>query len=157
MPRRKLNVKHELKPDHKYDSLLVGRLVNKIMLDGKKTVAEKIVYDALQIAAKKIGKDPVQTFEGAMNNIYPSVQLKGRRIGGANLQIPTEVSAERKVAIALQWLVRVSRNKKGKPMADRLGQELIDAYNNVGEAVKKKEETHRMAEANRAFAHYARF
>ncbi|MDD5605843.1 MAG: 30S ribosomal protein S7 [Patescibacteria group bacterium] len=157
MPRSRLNLKRELTPDHKYGSLLVARLINKLMLNGKKTVAEQIVYDALQIAAKKVGKDPVQVLEDAFANIYPAVQLKGRRIGGANLQIPTEVSSERKVVLAMQWLIKATRAKKGKPMAERLGQELIDAYNNTGEAVKKKEETHRMAEANRAFAHYARF
>lgn len=157
MPRRKLTKKRELKPDHKYDNILVGRLINKIMLNGKKTIAEKIVYDALQIAAKKVGKDPIQVLEDAFSNIYPAVQLKSRRIGGSNLQIPTEITAERKTSLALQWLIKASRGKKGKPMAQRLGQELIDAFNNAGDAVKKKEETHRMAEANRAFAHYARF
>jgi small subunit ribosomal protein S7 len=157
MPRRKLTQKRELIPDHKYDNILIGRLINKIMLNGKKTVAERIVYDALQIAAKKVGKDPIQVLDEAINNIAPAVQLKSRRIGGSNMQIPSEISLERKTALALQWLIKASRGKKGKPMAECLGQELIDAFNNAGEAVKKKEETHRMAEANRAFAHYARF
>lgn len=127
------------------------------MWGGKKSIAERIVYEALQIAAQKIGKDPVQVFEGAMANIYPAVQLRSRRIGGSNIQIPTEVSPERRTVLALQWIVGAARSHKGKPMVERLGQELIDAYNSTGNAVKKKEETHRMAEANRAFAHYARF
>jgi len=157
MPRSKSKIKHEFEPDRKYGHVLIGRLVNKVMWAGKKSVAEKIVYDALQIAAQKISKDPIQVFEGALNNIYPSVQLRSRRIGGSNIQIPTEVSPERRVILALQWLVGVARARKGKPMAEKLGQELIDAYNNSGDAVKKKEDIHRMAEANRAFAHFARF
>ena len=157
MPRSKSKIKHEFEPDRKYGHVLIGRLVNKVMWAGKKSVAEKIVYDALQIAAQKISKDPIQVFEGALNNIYPSVQLRSRRIGGSNIQIPTEVSPERRVILALQWLVGTARARKGKPMAEKLGQELIDAYNNSGDAVKKKEDVHRMAEANRAFAHFARF
>lgn len=157
MPRRKLKVQREHESDRKYGHILVGRLINKVMRGGKKSLAEKTVYAALQIAAKETGKDPVQIFETAIGNVYPSVQLKSRRIGGANLQIPTEVSPERRTVLAMQWIVQAARSRKGKPMANRLGQELIDAYNGTGEAVKKKEETHRMAEANRAFAHYARF
>lgn len=157
MSRGTSKIKKEFEPDRKYGHILIGRLINKVMWAGKKSVAETIVYDALQTAAQKIGKDPIQVFEGAMNNIYPSVQLRSRRIGGANIQIPTEVSPERKTILALQWLVGVARAHKGKPMAERLAQELVGAYNNTGDAVKKKEDTHRMAEANRAFAHFARF
>lgn len=127
------------------------------MLNGKKTVAERIVYAALQQAAQKIGKDPIEIFETAIRNVAPAIQLKSRRMGGSNMQIPTEVSNDRKTALAFQWIVMVTRKKKGKPMAERLAQEFMDAYNNAGDAVKKKEEVHRMAEANQAFAHFARF
>ncbi|OGB73418.1 30S ribosomal protein S7 [candidate division Kazan bacterium RIFCSPHIGHO2_01_FULL_44_14] len=157
MPRKKLTLHKLHEPDRKYGHVLLGRFINKIMLNGKKTVAERVVYDALQEAAKKVGKDPVEIFEVAIRNISPSVQLKSRRMGGSNMQIPTEVSNERKVAIAFQWIVAVTRKRKGKPMAEKLAQEFIDAYNHTGEAVRKKEDTHRMAEANQAFAHFARF
>ncbi|RLC37930.1 30S ribosomal protein S7 [candidate division Kazan bacterium] len=157
MSRRKLNIKNEREPDRKYGHVMIGRLIRKVMLNGKKSVAEKIVYDALQEAAKRTNKDPIQVFEDAFNNIYPAVQLKSRRIGGANLQIPTEVKGDRKNVLALQWIVAAARARKGKPMVMRLADELVDAVNGTGGAVKKREETHRMAEANQAFAHYARF
>ncbi|MFH0905100.1 MAG: 30S ribosomal protein S7 [bacterium] len=157
MPRRKVNLKRHFEPDRKYGNVMIGRLVNKIMLNGKKTIAERIVYEALQEAAKKINKDPVQVFETAMQNVFPSVQLKSRRVGGSNLQVPTEVRGDRKNILAFQWIVQAARSKKGKPMAMRLAEEFIDACNNTGAAVRKKEEVHRMAEANQAFAHFARF
>ena len=157
MARKKLTHKRIHQPDRQYGHVLIGRLINKVMIGGKKTVAEKIVYDALQIAAKQIGKDPVVVFETAFSNITPAVQLRARRVGGANLQIPTEVSNERRTVLALLWLVAAARAHKGKDMCERLGQELTQAYNNAGDAVRKKDETHRMAEANRAFAHFARF
>ena len=157
MSRKKLNIKNEHKPDRKYGHVMIGRFINKIMLNGKKSVAEKIVYDALQEAAKKTNKDPIQVFEDAFRNICPAVQLKSRRIGGSNLQIPTEVKGDRKNVLAFQWIVAAARARKGKPMALRLADELVDAINGTGGAVKKREETHRMAEANQAFAHYARF
>jgi small subunit ribosomal protein S7 len=153
--KSKIVKKHE--PDSKYSHVLVGRFVNKVMLNGKKTVAERIVYTALEAAAKKLGKEPVEVFDTAVRNIAPAVQLKSRRVGGSNLQVPTEVTADRRVVIALKWLVVASRNIKGKPMHERLTQELIDAYNNTGNAVRKKEEVHRMAEANQAFAHFSKF
>ena len=127
------------------------------MLNGKKTIAERTVYQALDIAAKKLDKDPIEVFDVVVRNVAPSVQLKSRRVGGSNLQVPTEVGADRRLVIAMKWLVQVARARKGKPIADKLAQELIDAYNNTGDAVRKKEETHRMAEANQAFAHFNRF
>ena len=157
MPRKKITLRKTHEPDRKYGHVMIGRFINKIMLNGKKTVAERTVYSALQTAAQKTGKDPVEVFEAVVRNVSPSVQLKSPRMGGSNLQIPTEVSGERRVALAFQWLVSVARKKKGKPMAEKLAQEFIDAFNNTGDAVKKKEETHRMAEANQAFAHFARF
>lgn len=157
MARKKIKKKNEHKPDRKYGHVMIGRFINKIMLNGKKTVAERIVYDALQIAAKKTNKDPIQVFEDAFKNISPAVQLKSRRIGGSNLQIPSEVKGDRKNVLAFQWIVAAARVRKGKPMAERLADELVDAINGTGGAVKKREETHRMAEANQAFAHYARF
>ena len=157
MPRHKLTIRREFTPDRKYGHVLLGRFINKIMLNGKRTVAERIVYEALQESAKRTGKDPVQVFETALNNIYPSVQLKSRRVGGANLQVPMEVRGDRRNTLAFQWLVQAVRTKKGKPMALRLADELTDAVNNTGGAVRKKEDTHRMAEANQAFAHFARF
>jgi len=153
--KNKIVKKHE--PDTKYSHVTVGRFINKIMLNGKKTVAERIVYQALEAASKKLGKDPVEVFDTVIRNISPAVQLKARRVGGSNLQVPTEVTADRRVVIALRWLVQASRAIKGKPMHERLTQELVDAYNNTGNAVRKKEETHRMAEANQAFAHFSKF
>lgn len=144
-------------PDAKYGQVIISRFINKVMLNGKKTVAEKIVYQALEAAAKKLGKEPVEVFDTVVHNVAPSVQLKSRRVGGSNLQVPTEVSADRRIVIALKWLVTASRGIKGKPMHERLTQELVDAYNNTGNAVRKKEEVHRMAEANQAFAHFSKF
>jgi len=157
MARGKGKITRHFKPDIKYGNVLIGRLINKVMLNGKRTVAERIVYQALEAAAKKLDKEPVEVFETVVRNISPSVQLKSRRVGGSNLQIPTEVTSDRRLVIAMKWLVQASRGIKGKPMKERLTQELLDAYNNTGNAVKKKEETHRMAEANQAFAHFARF
>jgi small subunit ribosomal protein S7 len=153
--KTKFNNLHE--PDRKYGNVMIGRFINKVMVNGKKTVAERAVYTALEAAAKKLGKEPVEVFDTAIHNIAPSVQLKARRMGGSNLQVPTEVSADRRIVIALKWLVTVARARKGKPIAEKLTQELIDAYNGTGDAMKKKEDTHRMAEANQAFAHFSRF
>ncbi|MFA5009661.1 MAG: 30S ribosomal protein S7 [Patescibacteria group bacterium] len=157
MARSKQKIAKHFEPDQKYGNILIGRLISKIMLNGKRTVAERIVYQALDAASKKLGKEPVEVFETVMHNISPSVQLKARRMGGSNLQVPTEVSADRRIVIAMKWLVQVSRGIKGKPMKDRLTQELIDAYNGTGNTMRKKEETHRMAEANQAFAHFSKF
>ncbi|MEA1909446.1 MAG: 30S ribosomal protein S7 [Patescibacteria group bacterium] len=157
MARKGQAQKREIPPDSKYGSVLVQRLINKIMLNGKKTVAERIVYEALKDAGTKLKKPPMEVFQKAMDNISPMVQLRSRRVGGSNYQIPTEVSASRKIILSMQWLIGSSRSKKGMPMAKRLSLELVDAYNNTGGAIKKKEDTHKMAEANRAFAHFARF
>ena len=157
MSRGKQTIHHNYQPDRKYGNILLGRFVNKVMVNGKKTVAERIVYEALEAAAKKLDKDPIEVFETALTNISPSVQLKARRVGGSNMQIPMEVSSERRIVIGLKWLVVAARSGKGRPMAQKLAQELTDAFNNGGIAVKKREEVHRMAEANQAFAHFARF
>ena len=157
MARKGKTPKRIIGPDRKFGNILVQKLINKIMLNGKKTIAERIVYTALETASKKLNQGPVEVFQGAMNNMMPMVQLKSRRVGGANYQIPTEVSGDRKIILGMQWLITSARARKGMPMAKRLATELIDAFNNTGGAVKKKEDTHKMAEANRAFAHFARF
>ncbi len=157
MSRGVSHINKTYEPDRKYGNILLGRFINKVMLNGKKTVAERIVYTALEAAAKKLEKEPIEIFDTALANISPAVQLKARRMGGSNMQIPTEVSKERRIVLGLKWMVQAARGIKGKPMSARLTQELVDAYNNAGIAVRKKEETHRMAEANQAFAHFNRF
>ena len=157
MSRGVSHISKTYEPDRKYGNITLGRFINKVMLNGKKTVAERIVYTALEAAAKKLEKEPIEIFETALANVAPAVQLKARRMGGSNMQIPTEVSKERRVVLGLKWMVQAARGIKGKPMSARLTQELVDAYNNAGIAVRKKEETHRMAEANQAFAHFNRF
>jgi len=154
MARKGSTPHREILPDRKLGSILV---INKIMLNGKKTVAERIVYEALDEVSKKLGKPALEIFQGAMDNVMPMVQLKSRRVGGANYQIPTEVSGDRRIIMGFQWIINAARARKGIPMAKRLAAELLDAYNNTGGAIKKKEDTHKMAEANRAFAHFARF
>ena len=134
---------------------MVAKLINKIMREGKKSAAMKIVYGALEIAEKKIGKPALDVLSQAMDNAGPNMELKSRRIGGANYQVPIEVRPERKVALALRWIIDSSRSGKGKAMKDKLAEEIINAYNNTGGAVKKKLDTHRMADANKAFAHFA--
>ncbi|MEI6477859.1 MAG: 30S ribosomal protein S7 [bacterium] len=146
-----------VEPDKKYGSLTVTKLVNYVMLDGKKSIAEKIVYGALEAAAEKLSADPLDVLEQALRNVSPVIEVRGRRIGGANLQVPIEVAKPRRLMLALRWILTAARGAKGKPMAQRLAQELVDAYNNEGAAIRKKDETHRMAEANRAFAHFARY
>lgn len=157
MARRGKTAKREIAPDRKFGNLLIQKLINKIMLNGKKNIAEEIVYSALEEASQKVHKTPLEVFQGALDNVMPMVQLKSRRVGGANYQIPTEVSGDRKIILGFQWLIAAARARKGMPMAKRLAIELVDAFNNTGGAVKKKEEIHKMAEANRAFAHFARF
>jgi small subunit ribosomal protein S7 len=148
--------RHELEPDAKHGSVNVTKLINYVMKNGKKTIATKIVYTALDTAATKLETDVLTVLEGALKNIMPVVEVRGRRVGGANLQVPIEVARPRRLMLAYRWLLTAARNGKGKPMADKLAAELIAAYNNEGAAVRKKDETHRMAEANRAFAHFAR-
>lgn len=154
MPRRG-NVPHrEVLPDPVYNSKLVSKLVNSIMLDGKKGVAQKIVYDAFDIVKEKTGKEPLEVYEQAMENIMPLLEVKARRVGGSNYQVPMEVRADRRQTLGLRWLTTYARSRGDKTMSERLAAEIIDAVNNAGGAVKKKEDTHKMAEANKAFAHY---
>ena len=154
MPRKGHTTKRETLADPMYNSVLVTKLVNQIMLDGKKGVAQKIVYNAFAKVEKKSGKPAVDAFEEAMNNIMPVLEVKARRIGGATYQVPIEVRPERRQALALRWLTTFSRKRSEKTMEDRLANEILDALNNTGASVKRKEEMHRMAEANKAFAHY---
>jgi len=158
MPRKVTRkLQRELKPDRKYSSVLIQRLINKSMLDGKKLTAEKAVYAALEQATKKLEQDdPVAVFERALRNIAPNFEVKSRRVGGANYQIPFPVSGHRQQHYAFSWLVQAARARAGIPYSQRLMLEIVDAYNETGAAFKKKEDTHRMAEANRAFAHFAR-
>ena len=158
MPRKVTKkLQRELKPDRKYQSILVQRLINKSMLDGKKLVAERAVYNALEQAAKKLeSEEPLEVFEKALRNVSPSFEVKSRRVGGANYQIPFPIQGHRQLHFAYTWLVQASRARKGMPYERRLAMEIVDAYNEAGAAYKKKEDTHKMAEANRAFAHFAR-
>jgi len=154
VPRRGNVAKREILPDPVYNSVLVTKLINGVMLDGKKGVAQKIVYGAFEIVGQKSGKDPLEVFEAAMENIMPLLEVKARRVGGATYQVPIEVRPDRRQALALRWLVTFSRARGEKTMVDRLASEIMDAYNNTGAAVKRKEDMHKMAEANKAFSHY---
>ena len=154
MPRRGNVPKREVLPDPLYNSVLVTKLVNSIMLDGKKGVAQKIVYSAFDIIKEKSGKDPLEVYEQAMENIMPVLEVKARRVGGSNYQVPIEVRPERRTALGLRWLTAYARNRSEKTMKERLANEILDAVNGQGGAVKKKEDTHKMAEANKAFAHF---
>ena len=158
MPRKTTaSLQRVLNPDRKYQSVLVQRLINKAMLDGKKLVAERAVYEALETAAKKLDhENPLEVFEKALKNVSPNFEVKSRRVGGANYQIPFPVAGHRQLHYAFSWLVQSARGRKGIPFAQRLSMEIVDAYNETGVAFKKKEDTHKMAEANRAFAHFAR-
>ena len=154
MPRRGTIAKRDVLPDPVYNSKLVTKLVNRIMLDGKKGTAQKILYGAFAIVEKKTGEEALEVFGKALSNITPIVELKVRRIGGQNYQVPVEVSKERKITLGLRWLVSYSRNRGEKTMEQKLAAEIIDAANGVGASVKKRDDTHRMAEANKAFAHF---
>jgi len=154
VPRRGNVPKREVLPDPIYNSVLVTKLVNSIMLDGKKGVAQKVVYNAFDTIKEKTGKDPMEVFEAAMENIMPSLEIKARRVGGATYQVPIEVRPARRQTLGLRWLTNYARSRSEKNMADRLAGEIMDAANNTGSAVKKREDTHKMAEANKAFAHY---
>ena len=154
MPRRGNIAKRDVLPDPVYNSKLVTKLINRIMLDGKKGTAQKILYGAFEIVEKKTGEAALDVFGKALSNITPIVELKVRRIGGQNYQVPVEVSKERKITLGLRWLVGFSRNRGEKTMEQRLAAEIIDAANGVGASVKKRDDTHRMAEANKAFAHF---
>lgn len=154
MPRRGHIARRDVLPDPKFNNKTVTRLINSIMLDGKKGVAQKIVYDAFDIIQEKTGKDPVEVFEDAMNQIMPVLEVKARRVGGANYQVPIEVRADRRETLGLRWITLYARKRSERTMAERLANELLDAINSTGGAFKKKEDTHKMAEANKAFAHY---
>ena len=154
MPRRGNVPKREILPDPLYNSVLVTKLVNSIMLDGKKGVAQKVVYGAFDIVKEKTGKEPLDAFQAAMENIMPSLEVKARRVGGATYQVPMEVRPERRQTLALRWLTAYSRTRSEKTMKERLAGEIMDAVNGVGGAVKKREDMHKNAQANQAFAHY---
>ena len=154
MPRRGNVPKRDVLPDPVYNSKVVTKLINQIMYDGKRGTAQAIVYDAFKIASEKLGQDPMDIFNQAMNNIMPLLEVKARRVGGATYQVPIEVRPDRRQALALRWLTMFSRKRGEKTMEERLANELLDAMNNTGAAVKRKEDMHKMAEANKAFAHY---
>ena len=154
MPRRGNIAKRDVLADPLYNSKMVTRLINSIMLDGKKGVAQKIVYDAFEIVKEKSGNDPLEMFEKALENIMPSLEVKARRVGGSTYQVPVEVRAERRETLGLRWLTAYSGARSERTMRERLANEIMDAVNNTGNAVKKREDTHKMAEANKAFAHY---
>lgn len=154
MPRRGSVAKRDVLPDPLYNSKLVTRLINSVMIDGKRGVAQKIVYGAFDIVREKTGKDPLEVFEQAMENVMPELEVKARRVGGATYQVPIEVRPERRQTLGLRWLTNYSRARSEKTMKERLAGEIMDAANNLGSAVKKREDTHKMAESNKAFAHY---
>ena len=154
MSRKKTQPKKKVTPDPKYNSTIIPKLINSIMFDGKKVVAEKIVYDALEKIKSKSKDEPINIFNEAINNIKPTVEVRSRRVGGATYQVPVEVRPKRSQALALRWLIDASRKRKDKSMSDKLFNEIFDAYNNKGSSIKKKEDTHKMAESNKAFAHY---
>jgi len=155
MPRKKRGtLKREVLPDPKYGDVLVQKFINNLMLDGKKSTAERILYGAFEIIAERVKKDPLEVFHQALDNVKPLIETRSRRVGGATYQIPVEVRAGRQMGLAMKWIIGFSRSRKGRPMKEKLADELIDAYYNRGASVKKRDEVHRMAEANRAFAHY---
>ena len=154
MPRKGPVAKRDVLPDPIYNSKLVTKLINKLMLDGKRGTAQKILYSSFDIIKEKSGRDAMEVFEEALNNIMPVLEVRARRVGGSNYQVPVEVRAERRTTLGLRWLVNYSRLRGEKTMEQRLANEILDAANNTGSAVKKREDTHKMAEANKAFAHY---
>lgn len=158
MPRKKTkSLVRDIQPDRIYNNVQVQKVINRVMLDGKKQIAERLVYGGMEKSAKKLKvKNPLEVFEQAMKNVQPQVETRSRRVGGANYQIPFEVKGQRQQHLTIMWFVQAARARKGMSMEDRIALELTDAYNNTGAAVKKREDTHKMAEANRAFAHFAR-
>ncbi len=158
MPRNYKSTAVYTKPDPKFGSLLASKLINAVMLDGKKSTAQKVFYDALDLANKKLpeAEDQTEIFTKALENVRPLVEVRSKRVGGSNYQIPREVKRARQQSLAIRWIVDFARKKKGKPMADRLAEELVDAYNGTGQSVQWKENIHKMAEANKAYAHFAR-
>jgi small subunit ribosomal protein S7 len=155
MSRRRRAEKREIAPDPLYNSLVLAKFINKLMIDGKKSLSRRIVYNAIEKFSKKIkAEDPLAAFEQALENAKPSLEVKSRRIGGATYQVPIEIPADRRTAMGMQWIIKYSREKAGRSMEDALATELVDCFQNQGATIKKKDDTHRMAEANRAFAHY---
>ena len=154
MPRRSAAVRREITPDAVYNNRLVTQLINKILLDGKRSTAESIVYGAFDIVEEKTGEDPLSVFKKAMDNVRPTVEVKPRRVGGATYQVPTEVNSRRATTLAIRWIVGYSRDRKERSMAERLANEIMDASNGLGASVKKREDVYKMAESNRAFSHY---
>jgi small subunit ribosomal protein S7 len=154
MPRRRVAEKKEILPDPKYHNKVVGKFINILMSDGKKSTAERICYGAFDILKEKTGDDPLKVFKTALENVKPAIEVKPRRVGGATYQVPVEIRAQRRMALAFRWLSDYSRKRGEKTMMKRLAGELLDAFNNTGTSIKKKEDTHKMAEANKAFAHY---
>lgn len=157
MPRKGPVPKREIAPDSLYNNVDVAKLINKVMVDGKKSIAERIVYGAFGIVREKAKRDPLEVFYQALNNVMPLVEVRPRRVGGANYQVPIEVRPDRSKSLGLRWLVQYARARQGRSMIEKLAQEIMDAANGTGGAVKKREDTHRMAEANKAFAHYRWF
>lgn len=153
--RHKPAPKRFIAPDIQYNSIIVSRLINQIMKEGKKSIAQKVVYGAFDVIKEKVKKDPVEVFELAVQNASPLLEVKSRRIGGANYQVPREVRGDRKITLALRWIIDAARNKKGKPIAEKLAEEIMLAAKKEGAAIKKRDDTQRMAEANKAFAHFA--
>ena len=156
MGRRKKKIDRGIKPDYKYNNALLARFINYIMEDGKRTVAVKVVYKALDIVKEKTKKDPIEAFEEAFNKVAPILEVKSKRIGGATYQVPIEVRGDRRMQLAFRWLIGAAKEKKGKPMSKKLADEIVDIINGTGSSMKKREDVQKMAEANRAFAHFAR-
>ena len=154
MSRRRAAEKRTILPDHKFKDLILAKFMNRVMKDGKKSISEKIVYGAFDIVSKKIDKDPIDYFHDALNNVKPSLEVRSRRVGGATYQVPMEVKPRRAQALAMKWIIESAEKRNEKTMRERVASELIDAFNNKGNSVKKREETHKMAEANRAFSHF---
>ena len=154
MSRRRAAEKRTILPDHKFKDIVLAKFMNRIMIDGKKSISEKIVYGAFEILSEKTEKSPIDFFHEALNNVKPSLEVKSRRVGGATYQVPVEVKTKRSQALALRWIIDASRKRKDKKMSDKLFNEIYDAYQNKGSAIKKKEDTHKMAESNKAFAHF---
>jgi small subunit ribosomal protein S7 len=154
MPRRRVAEKREILPDPKYNSKLVSKFINIMMEDGKKSTSERTCYGAFEIIKEKSGNDPLKVFKTAIENVKPVLEVKPRRVGGATYQVPVEIRQTRRIALAFRWIITYSRGRNEKTMRERLAGELMDAFNNTGTSIKKKEDTHRMAEANKAFAHY---
>lgn len=154
MARRREAQKRKVAPDPKYNDVLVGRFINSILKKGKKSLAERIFYTALDAVEEKVKEDPVKVFRKAVENVAPMLEVRSRRVGGATYQVPVEVNESRRIALSIRWVIRNARSRAGKTMSEKLTGEIVDAYNNAGGAIKKREEVHRMAEANKAFAHY---